>query len=185
MVTGSIIAALVLIIGVEGFLAWRMGVRAWTAETKLAAADAGLRGAHGAAERFRKLFLQRDEEVTSLRERESDLLDRMDEVRRTSRARYEQREAGLLAQIQTLSNRMASLRLQPVGEGDEQLVVIDEGDTPLFADESIPYSADLHDFVKAMESEDARQMVEDFVEERRANHEDDAQILQKLQRGEY
>jgi hypothetical protein len=185
MLTTVAIIALIILVGAEGFLAWKMCIRAWDAEKELAGAWASLKGSHSAFQRFNDLFSEKEKEVRLLTSQKMEMVDRLDEVRRLSRAQYEAREAKLLAQIQTLSDRLSQLRLRVVNEEGVHFAVESGGDDPFFADETIPYSADLHDFVKQIESEDARQLVEDYIEERRANHEDDAQILTKLQRGEY
>jgi len=188
MVTVILIVA-GLVVGLAGYAAYRALDRAFTAEKDCAAAQAGLKGAHSAADRFEKLFLEREKLLKEERREHAaeveTLLNRLDEVRRQSRAAYDGRETRLVSQIQTLTDRMSRLRLSPVSGSEGEYVVTEEGSTPFFADESIPYSNDLHEFVVKLETEEMRQMVEDYIEQRRALHEDDAQILERLKRGDY
>lgn len=193
---GTIVAVLsVVSIVLSGCLA--AAVNGWLEDHRYRVeAEAALKGSRVAADRFEKMWRESEgslsyvhtQGLVELREHAQvveGLFQRIEQVRVHARGQYEQKEAKLLLQIMSMAERLATLRLQPVVSDEGTLTVYTENDVPFVEDESIPYSLGLHDFVKAITTEEARGMVETYIEERRANFEDDAQILTQLERGDY
>lgn len=89
------------------------------------------------------------------------------EVKRT-REKYEAREADFLRQIQSLCERIATLRQGKLTEGGEATF------TPMVPDK--PYSDDLVTFLSRLDTEEARNLVEEKIEELRGNGIEDEQI---------
>jgi hypothetical protein len=89
--------------------------------------------------------------------------------------------AKLMAQNTAMAERIAGLKIK--GQGD---VVDGVPAVPFDASEaSVPYSSGLFTFINSVDSDEARTMVEDFVEMRRNEGMADEQILDLLNRGEY
>ena len=106
-----------------------------------------------------------------------------EELRRREHA-AQQRQDSLISQVQNLSERIASLKFERVQEDGE--VIVDG--PPQWAPpepRAAPYSQGLFDFLNAMETEEAKYLVEDYIEAQRAVGRDDEQILDQLNRGEY
>lgn len=88
----------------------------------------------------------------------------------------------LMAQNLAMAERLAALKIGgkpgPVVDGIPEI--------PFDASEpTVPYSSGLFTFINAVDSDEARTMVEDFVEMKRNEGMADEQILDKLNRGEY
>lgn len=93
----------------------------------------------------------------------------------------DQRVDNLLSQVQNLSERLAALKLA----GGEAVVVDGQ---PQWAPEeprTKPYSEGLYGFMSGLHTEEARTLVEDYIEAQRSVGRDDEQILDQLNRGEY
>lgn len=92
--------------------------------------------------------------------------------------------AGLMTQVQTMAERLASLKLETRTDGS---VVVQPNDIPFTPEkfEDRPYSPALFQFCQALEAEDIRLIVEDYIEIQRSAGRDDEQILDQLNRGEY
>lgn len=128
---------------------------------------------------------QSQSEAKSLRTRVFGMaVDHQDEItsiRAAATAKYERRERDLLTQIQSLSERLAGLKLKT---RDDELLVEDPG-VAFASNDTEPYSEGLFEFIQALEGEDSRQMVEDYIERNRGEGMIDDQILQNLERGDY
>ena len=118
----------------------------------------------------------------------SDLAEQQRQEHRAELRRREvltdQQQASLFAQIQAMAERLASLKLgvdpDPKMVKDGQPLIPFDARKPV-----LPWSAGLFSFVNAIDSEEAKGMVEDFIEMQRNEGMDDEQILDKLNRGEY
>jgi hypothetical protein len=96
----------------------------------------------------------------------------------------DQQTSSLFAQIQAMAERLASLKLGT--DPDPERVRDGVPEIPFDATpQALPYSQALFTFINAIDSDEARTMVEDFVEICRKEGMDDEQILDKLNRGEY
>jgi hypothetical protein len=119
------------------------------------------------------------------------LTDVMEAMRQQHKAELRRREvltdqqtASLFAQIQAMAERLASLKLGT--DPDPERVKDGVPEIPFDATpQALPYSQALFTFINAIDSDEARTMVEDFVEICRKEGMDDEQILDKLNRGEY
>ena len=112
----------------------------------------------------------------------------LDAARMQERRRFDQREALLVGQVQAMAERLATLKIKWHDEDDSEGKMTLEEDVVVGADLTNleqPYAPALSDFISALESEDAREMVETYVESRRAEGKIDEQILEMLERGEY
>lgn len=99
-------------------------------------------------------------------------------VRREHRAdteRYEQRVDDLLRQVQSMAERIASLRLSGLPEGG--------GDAFVPTARERGYSDDLTRFLAALESEESRRVVEEQIEQLRSQSMDDEQIYEIVREG--
>jgi len=126
--------------------------------------------------------------MSDMRSEIDHLVDRMadNEIRyredlRAARHDYNEREDRLLRQVQTMAERIAKLTLNKDNPAvaSEPTPFIPEDSTP------VPYSQALFDFVSGLETDDARVLVEEYVERRRSLGVDDISILEQLNRGEY
>lgn len=87
------------------------------------------------------------------------------------------REEKLVAQVQDLSQRLASIRVEhPGADSDDKVYDIPEPPKP--------YSEDLQRFLSGIESEDARLLVEEQVESLRQRSLTDEYILDRVSAGE-
>lgn len=128
------------------------------------------------------------EDLDSENEHLLHLLEKQREEHRAELRRREvltdQQQASLFAQIQAMAERLASLKLgvdpDPKMVQDGQPLIPFDARKPV-----LPWSAGLFSFVNAIDSEEAKGMVEDFIEMQRNEGMDDEQILDKLNRGEY
>lgn len=140
-------------------------------------------------ETLRQALSVSEEHCAEARREAKDTNSMLYAVREQKQREFRVRENALLAQIQAMAERLATLKMKWVGPdaaagGEFALaedVVVGADLTRL--DE--PYSSGLSDFMSALDSEDAREMVESYVEARRAEGLIDEQILDKLERGEY
>lgn len=121
-------------------------------------------------------FWQRQTE--HYQEQVSDLQSERATINRQHRAeieRAEQRHDDLLRQVQSMAERIASLRLSGLPEGG--------GDTFVPATRERAYSDDLTRFLAALESEESRRVVEEQIESLRAQRMDDEQIYEIVREG--
>jgi len=112
----------------------------------------------------------------------------LDSARQQERRRFDAIESRLLGQIQAMAERLATLKIKWNGEGDPTEGWTVEEDAVVGADLTLteqPYAPALSDFISALESEDAKEMVETYIESRREEGKIDEQILEMLERGEY
>lgn len=122
---------------------------------------------------------QKDEILLTVK----DHAEKLESVRVAERNRYEQKEAKYIAQIQGLADRLAKLKIStPTEEG----VVITDGEVDFRPEPEVePYSPELFAFLRGVEGDEARLLVEDYIEARRTAGCYDEQILTELKRGEY
>jgi hypothetical protein len=92
----------------------------------------------------------------------------------------------LLSQLQVMAERLAALKLGTAPDANG-VVAVEERATPFFVPDPAdkPYSPGLFAFMRALDSDDTRHIVEEYVEARRSAGADDEQILDQLNRGEY
>jgi hypothetical protein len=126
---------------------------------------------------------KRVSEVEHLVDQLADLRLKQEEELRRREHKYDQQSDSLLRQVQTMAERIAKLKI----ESPADTPVVDAEPTPFIPEDTapVPYSQALFDFVSGLETDDARVMVEDYVERMRSNGTDDIQILEQLNRGEY
>jgi len=129
--------------------------------------------------------------LVEARKEATELNERIHQVRQQEQTYARQRIDVVLAQNQAMAERLATLKMKWVGPEMPSEVA---GEFALAEDPVVgadltrleaPYSPALSDFISSLESEDAREMVEGYVEARRAEGMIDDQILEKLERGEY
>jgi hypothetical protein len=136
-------------------------------------------------------FIWAQKTMTDMRAEIDHLNDVMEATRQHHQAELRRREVlmdqqtlSLFAQIQAMAERLASLKLGT--DPDPERVRDGVPEIPFDATpQALPYSQALFTFIKAIDSDEARTMVEDFVEMHRKDGMDDEQILDKLNRGEY
>ena len=185
------LVGVLLVTSVAGVVvAYQLGVKLLDAQSDLARETAGHRGARSTADRFEMLFLERDKSLARAQkviiESAGLYAEASDAIRQQEQQRYKLREEAFIAQIQVMAERLATLKLRRVEGVDDTLVIAEDNVVGIDLERfEQPYSAGLSDFMNALDSEDSRELVEAFIEARRTEGMIDAQILEKLERGDY
>lgn len=158
------------------------------AEKSLAVAKAGREGARAAADRFEKLFLQHEKRAQELRdlavELAFDQAEMLNQARQQERARAQEQVTRLHSQVQAMAERLASMKVKFAEQHPGMTFEEDEVAFDAMIHEP-SYSAGLTAFINALESDEAKEMVEDYIIAQRDEGMIDAQILEKLERGDY
>lgn len=106
----------------------------------------------------------------------ADYIERLDRESERLAATHREHEADFLRQIQSLCERIATLRQSGLNAGGEAQFI------PMKHDK--PYSDDLTRFLGGLETDEAKNLCIEFIEELRAAGIDDEQIYTKLREGQ-
>jgi hypothetical protein len=104
-----------------------------------------------------------------------------DAIAREERRRYEAREKKWENQVQAMAERLATLKIRAAEQGIE----LKEDAVPFDADPPVPYDPELYAFLSAIEQDEAKQLTEQYIEQRRERGAADVQILSELEQGDY
>lgn len=170
--------------------------RASDAERDLAAARAGLDGARSASNRFEQLMLESRDMVVSLTARleeeraridaqRVEMVAKLDAVRQQEYARFQSREAELRVQLNAMAERLATIKLTVVREGDETFVADTDNVVGFSGAVDEPYAPELLAFLSKIETTEGKEAVEEFIERQRVAGQVDEAILTMLQQGRY